>query len=94
MALYTKEELNYERSIGLQMTDAENEECIEITGEENLPRRYSAFLNQIRREEWTEERHEQWLEKRMCPKWIADDCRKKFKGFVYIDWLGNIGYEK
>lgn len=94
MALYTKEQLNYERSIGLQMTDAENDESIEINGDENLPNRYAGFLNKISSEQWSNERHEKWLKNTLWPKWTQDEHRKKFKGIVYIDPFGTISYEK
>ena len=91
MALYTQKQLNYERSIGLQMTNAENQECIKLCNE-NLQGRYSDFLKGPRREEWSEETHEKWLKNTLWSTWVIEEERKKFKGFVYIDDFGRISY--
>ena len=79
MALYTKEELAYERSIGLSLSDYENENFYNPSPTEQV-------LN------WTKDQFEDYLATKGWSEEIKNNHRYQFKGTIIFD-NGTISYE-
>lgn len=78
MALYSKEQLAYERSIGLEMSDYDNEHFYDTNP--NL-------------QEWSKERFENWLATKQWSDAVKDEHRGMFKGYISFDGRGAFSYE-
>lgn len=85
MGLYSKEQLDYERSIGLQLSDAENE-AYNNDGSRNESHFDSNF--------WTKEQFENYLSTKSWSEEIKNQHRKEFKGFISFSDYGTIFYEQ
>jgi len=70
MGLYSKEQLDYERSIGLQMTDEENEN----------------FYNndEANTFNWTNQQFEEFLNTKNWREDVKNNHRNEFKGKIII----------
>jgi len=84
MALYTQGQLNYERSIGLEFTDAENE-CYNDDG--------SRDESKFDSNNWSKEEFENWLSAKSWSDRVKNMHRGEFKGFIRISDSG-ISYER
>ena len=83
MALYTKEQLKKERSIGLKLTDAENENY-NADGTVNTEKDITY--------NWTNEDFENWLSTRKWDNETKNYHRSLFKGVITFDNLGGFEY--
>lgn len=75
MALYTPEQLDYERSNGLELTDSENE-AYNSDGTIN-----DDYYNW---QTWTKEEFENWLSTKRWDQYIKNHHRSCFKGRISI----------
>lgn len=75
MALYTQDELDYERSIGLELTDSENQA---YNSDGTIDDDYYNW------QYWSKEQFEQWLSTKTWSQDIKDVHRSEFKGKISI----------
>lgn len=78
-ALYSKEQLAYERSKGLVLSDYDNEHFYDDDREETL---YN----------WTQEQFESWLSTKNWSDSNKDNHRKEFKGKIVFYEGGGFSY--
>lgn len=78
MALYTKQQLQIERSKGLVLSDYDNEHFYDPNP--NL-------------QEWSDERFEEWLATKKWAEEVKDYHRSLFNGFISFDGNGGFSYE-
>ena len=83
MALYTKEQLSYERSIGLQLSDAENEG---YNSDSTVNYSRAGIFN------WTNQEFESWLSTKHWDERVKNMHRGEFKGLIILSETG-ISYE-
>jgi len=84
MSLYTKEQLNYERSRGLIMSDKENESWYDDDNDE--------INTKTNIETWSDKEFELWLNTKNWSEEIKNVHRQNFKGVIGFTSYGTIKY--
>lgn len=79
-ALYNQKELEYNRSIGLELSDEENENFYR-------PNPNAQGFN------WTKEQFEAWLSTKQWSEESKNRHRSLFKGYIEFDGNGAFSYE-
>ena len=85
MALYTNEQLDYERSIGLELSDAENEAY-----NDDGSRDESHFETN----QWSKEQFDEFLSSKSWSERVKNEHRAELKGFISFSNYGTISYER